>query len=61
MDEAMPISVKAWRTGGSKMFVREGTEVAVTDLLKGVIIQSGNDASVAWLNTSRAVKTLLLK
>ena len=47
MDEAAPISVKAWRTGGSKMFVREGTEVAVTDLLKGVIIQSGNDASVA--------------
>ena len=47
MDEAAPISVKAWRTGGSKMFIREGTEVAVTDLLKGVIIQSGNDASVA--------------
>ena len=41
MDEAAPISVKAWRTGGSKMFIREGTEVAVTDLLKGVIIQSG--------------------
>ena len=47
MDEVAPISVKAWRTGGSKMFIREGTEVAVTDLLKGVIIQSGNDASVA--------------
>ena len=47
MDEAAPISVKAWRTGGSKMFIREGTEVAVSDLLKGVIIQSGNDASVA--------------
>ena len=47
MDEAAPISVKAWRTGGSKMFIREGTEVAVGDLLKGVIIQSGNDASVA--------------
>nr|WP_148212845.1 D-alanyl-D-alanine carboxypeptidase family protein [Hahella chejuensis] len=45
-DEA-PISVKAWKTGGSKMFVREGTSVRLGDLLKGIIIQSGNDASVA--------------
>ncbi|HCO61768.1 MAG TPA: serine-type D-Ala-D-Ala carboxypeptidase [Porticoccaceae bacterium] len=42
-----PISVTAWRMGGSKMFVREGTEVSVGDLLRGVIIQSGNDATVA--------------
>ncbi len=41
------ISVNAWRTGGSKMFVREGTMVSVENLLKGIIIQSGNDASVA--------------
>ncbi|MDO3385282.1 D-alanyl-D-alanine carboxypeptidase family protein [Gilvimarinus sp. SDUM040013] len=41
------ISVKAWEMGGSKMFVREGTQVPVIDLLRGVIIQSGNDASVA--------------
>lgn len=41
------ISVNAWRTGGSKMFVREGTTVSVENLLKGIIIQSGNDASVA--------------
>lgn len=47
MDEDVQISVKAWRTGGSKMFIREGTQVSVADLLKGVIIQSGNDASVA--------------
>ena len=46
-DDAVPISVKAWRMGGSKMFIREGTTVSVQDLLKGVIIQSGNDASVA--------------
>ncbi len=46
-EEKAPISVNAWRTGGSKMFIREGTEVAVGDLLKGIIIQSGNDASVA--------------
>ncbi|NCF33026.1 MAG: serine-type D-Ala-D-Ala carboxypeptidase [Proteobacteria bacterium] len=47
VEETAPISVKAWRTGGSTMFIREGTEVAVGDLLKGIIIQSGNDASVA--------------
>ncbi len=41
------VSVNAWRMGGSKTFIREGTEVAVEDLLRGVIIQSGNDASVA--------------
>ena len=47
MTDMVPISVKAWRTGGSRTFVREGTQVSVDDLLKGVIIQSGNDASVA--------------
>ncbi|MDQ2076277.1 D-alanyl-D-alanine carboxypeptidase family protein [Marinimicrobium sp. ABcell2] len=41
------ISVKAWRKGGSKMFVQEGTLVSVQDLLRGVIVQSGNDASIA--------------
>ena len=45
--DMVPISVNAWRMGGSKMFVREGTEVKLIDLLRGVIIQSGNDASVA--------------
>ncbi|UTW44247.1 D-alanyl-D-alanine carboxypeptidase [bacterium SCSIO 12696] len=45
--DMVPISVRAWRMGGSKMFVREGTEVKLIDLLRGVIIQSGNDASVA--------------
>ncbi len=47
VEERVQISVNAWRTGGSKMFIREGTSVAVSELLKGVIIQSGNDASVA--------------
>lgn len=41
------ISVKAWKAEGSRMFIREGTYVSVGDLLKGVIIQSGNDASIA--------------
>ena len=45
--DEVPISVKAWRTGGSKMFVREGTVVPLADLLRGIVIQSGNDASVA--------------
>ncbi|MDX1598360.1 MAG: D-alanyl-D-alanine carboxypeptidase family protein [Marinobacter sp.] len=47
MSDMVPISVNAWRTEGSRTFVKEGTEVSVEDLLKGVIIQSGNDASVA--------------
>ncbi|HET8802035.1 MAG TPA: D-alanyl-D-alanine carboxypeptidase family protein [Marinobacter sp.] len=47
MSDMVPISVNAWKTGGSRTFVREGTSVSVADLLKGVIIQSGNDASVA--------------
>ena len=47
MSDMVPISVKAWRTEGSRTFVQEGTSVSVEDLLTGVIIQSGNDASVA--------------
>lgn len=47
MSDLVPISVKAWKTEGSRTFVKEGTKVPVEDLLKGVIIQSGNDASVA--------------
>ncbi|PPI82964.1 serine-type D-Ala-D-Ala carboxypeptidase [Marinobacter maroccanus] len=47
MSDMVPISVHAWKTEGSRTFVREGTQVSVEDLLRGVIIQSGNDASVA--------------
>ena len=46
-NDLVPISVKAWRTPGSRMFIKEGTQVLLSDLLKGIIIQSGNDASVA--------------
>jgi D-alanyl-D-alanine carboxypeptidase (penicillin-binding protein 5/6) len=46
-DTLVPISVNAWRMGGSKMFVQEGTQVPVGDLLQGIIVQSGNDATVA--------------
>ncbi len=45
--ELVNISVNAWKMGGSKMFIREGTQVSVIDLLRGVVVQSGNDASVA--------------
>jgi D-alanyl-D-alanine carboxypeptidase (penicillin-binding protein 5/6) len=41
------VSEKAWRTPGSRMFIEVGTRVSVEDLLRGMIIQSGNDASVA--------------
>ena len=46
LDDTLPVSEKAWRTGGSKMFVKVGDRVRVEDLLRGMIIQSGNDASV---------------
>jgi len=46
-DDPVLISEKAWRMGGSKMFVMVGDKVAVKDLLRGIIVQSGNDASVA--------------
>lgn len=47
LNDQVPISVKAWRKGGSKMYVKEGTKVRLEDLLRGIIIQSGNDASIA--------------
>ena len=47
MDDMVRVSEKAWRTGGSKMFIEVDTEVSIHDLLYGIIIASGNDASVA--------------
>jgi D-alanyl-D-alanine carboxypeptidase (penicillin-binding protein 5/6) len=46
MDDQFLVSEKAWRKGGSKMFVRVNTRVAVKDLLRGIIVQSGNDACI---------------
>jgi D-alanyl-D-alanine carboxypeptidase (penicillin-binding protein 5/6) len=46
MDDTLPVSQKAWRMGGSKMFVMVGGKISVHDLLQGVIVQSGNDACV---------------
>jgi len=47
LEDMVTISEKAWKTSGSRMFIELGNQVKVEDLLKGVIIQSGNDASVA--------------
>lgn len=47
LSDMVKVSEKAWRMEGSRMFIEVNKEVSVEDLLKGVIIQSGNDASVA--------------
>ena len=47
LEETVAISEKAWRTGGSRMFIEPGMQVSVEDLIRGMVIQSGNDASVA--------------
>jgi D-alanyl-D-alanine carboxypeptidase (penicillin-binding protein 5/6) len=47
LDDEVTVSEKAWRTPGSRMFIEVGTRVAVKDLVMGMIVQSGNDASVA--------------
>ena len=47
LDDEVLISENCWRKGGSKMFIREGTRVLLSDLMKGMVIQSGNDASCA--------------
>lgn len=46
LNDKMPVSVNAYRRGGSKMFLERGTYVTIEDLLRGIIVQSGNDASI---------------
>lgn len=46
LDDEFPVSTLAWRKGGSKMFVEVGSHVRVEDLLRGIIVQSGNDACI---------------
>ncbi len=46
-DDEVLISTKAWKMEGSRMFIEAGKRVSFEDLIKGVVIQSGNDASVA--------------
>ena len=47
LTDSVTVSEKAWRTPGSRMFIEVGTQVSIQDLLLGMIVQSGNDASVA--------------
>ena len=47
LEDMVTISEKAWRMGGSRMYVEVGKQVSVRELLKGMVIQSGNDATVA--------------
>ncbi|HEY9051486.1 MAG TPA: D-alanyl-D-alanine carboxypeptidase family protein [Gammaproteobacteria bacterium] len=47
LDEQVTVSKKAWEMGGSKMFIEVGKQVSVRDLLNGLVIQSGNDATIA--------------
>ncbi len=46
MDDTLPVSKKAWKKGGSKMFVEVGKRARVDDLLRGIVILSGNDACI---------------
>jgi D-alanyl-D-alanine carboxypeptidase (penicillin-binding protein 5/6) len=46
LTDQLPVSEKAWRMGGSKMFVQIGSTVAVEDLIRGLIVDSGNDACI---------------
>ena len=47
IDQMVPVSQKAWKSEGSRMFIQVNTQVKVEDLIKGMIVQSGNDACVA--------------
>jgi D-alanyl-D-alanine carboxypeptidase (penicillin-binding protein 5/6) len=46
LDQTLPVSERAWRTQGSKMFVELGAQIPVESLIRGMIIQSGNDACI---------------
>tara|TARA_S200000501_G_C20836356_1_gene749550 strand:+ start:582 stop:1613 length:1032 start_codon:yes stop_codon:yes gene_type:complete len=47
LDDTIPISEDAWRKGGSRMFLKLNSQVKVSDILRGIIVQSGNDAAIA--------------
>ncbi len=47
LSQTLPVSVRAWKTPGSRMFIDPKMQVPVEDLIKGMIVQSGNDATVA--------------
>lgn len=47
LDDNVPVSEKAWRASGSRMFIEVNSEVLLGDLLRGLVVQSGNDAAIA--------------
>ena len=47
LDQKLPVSVRAWKMPGSRMFIDPKMQVPVEDLIKGMVVQSGNDATVA--------------
>jgi len=46
LDDTFRVSEKAWRMGGSKMFVKVGDRIRIEDLIQGIVVQSGNDATI---------------
>jgi len=58
LDDLVVVSEKAWRTEGSRMFIEVGSRVTVQDLLLGMIVQSGNDASVALAEHTAGTEAL---
>lgn len=57
LDQAVPVSPRAWKTGGSRMYIEPQRKVTVDELLRGMIVQSGNDASVALAEAISGPKT----
>jgi len=57
LEQSVRVSETAWRTGGSRMFIEPRKPVTVHELLQGMIVQSGNDASVALAETVAGSET----
>ena len=57
LEQMVPVSETAWRTGGSKMFIKVGDQVQVENLIKGMIVQSGNDACIALAEAISGTET----
>lgn len=56
MTDELPVSEKAWRMEGSKMFIEVGKRIKVEDLIKGVVVQSGNDACIVFAEALAATE-----
>ena len=61
LTQAVPVSDRAWRTQGSRMFIEPSKPVTVDELIRGMIVQSGNDASIALAEAIAGRKMLLHK